>query len=45
MERFVVLLREKTPGLQIELIDTAGQLLMWDARERFLRTLLGFLPA
>lgn len=38
------LLKEKEPGLQIELIDNAGHLLMWDAEEIFNRKVLSFLP-
>ena len=37
------LLKEQAPRLQIELIDNASHLLMWDAQEKFNERLLSFL--
>lgn len=37
------LLKEKEPGLRVEVIENAGHLLMWDAREVFHREVLDFL--
>jgi len=39
------LLKEKEPGLRTDLIENAGHLLMWDARETFNRKVLDFLTA
>ena len=37
------LFKEKEPGLKIELIENAGHLLMWDAKEIFNRKVIDFL--
>ncbi len=39
------LLKEKEPGLRMELIQSAGHLLMWDVRETFHQTVLDFLSS
>jgi pimeloyl-ACP methyl ester carboxylesterase len=39
------LLKEQAPKLQLELVDNASHLLMWDAREKFNERLLSFLSA